>query len=61
LCEERGLVAELTFRELLHKHGRSALRGPFNKPARLKAGFSEAELDELDSIEKLFKEEAQLA
>jgi len=61
LCEERGLVAELTFRELLHKHGRAALRGPFNKPARLKAGFSEAELDELDSIEKLFKEEAQLA
>jgi len=41
------------------KHGRAALRGPFNKPARLKAGFSEAELDELDAIEKLFKEEAR--
>ena len=61
LCEERGLSSELTFRDLLYKHGKAALRGPFNKPARLKAGFSEAELDELDAIEKLFKEEAQLA
>lgn len=59
LCHERGLDAELTFRDLLYKHGRAALRGPFNKPARLKAGFSEAELDELDAIEKLFKEEAR--
>ena len=61
LCKERGLNVELTFRELLYKHGRSALRGPFNKPARLQAGFSEVELEELDSIEKLFKEEARLA
>jgi len=60
LCEERGLSSELTFRDLLYKHGKAALRGPFNKPARLKAGFSEAELDELDAIEKLFKEEAQV-
>ncbi len=58
LCEERGLSVEKTFRELLYKHGRAALRGPFNKPARLKAGFSEAELEELESIELLFKEEA---
>ena len=60
LCHERGLDVELTFRDLLYKHGRAALRGPFNKPARLKAGFSESELDELDSIESLFREEAQI-
>ncbi len=58
LCEERGLSVEKTFRELLYKHGRAALRGPFNKPARLKAGFSEAELEELENIELLFKQEA---
>ncbi len=56
-CEQRGLATEETFKKLLHKHGKAALRGPFNKPARLKAGFSEAELVELDSIEKLFREE----
>lgn len=60
LCEQRGLSADDTFRDLLHKHGKAALRGPFNKPARRKAGFSEAELQELDKIEQLFREEAAL-
>lgn len=60
LCGLRGLPADKTFRELLYKHARAALRGPFNIPARLEAGFSEAELSELDEIEKLFKEEAAL-
>jgi len=60
LCSERGLPVESTFRDLLYKHGRAALRGPFNKPARLKAGFSETELKELDSIEQLFRDEAAL-
>ncbi len=60
LCKERGLSVEKTFRELLYKHGRAALRGPFNIPARLEAGFSAAELVELESIEQLFKEEAAI-
>lgn len=59
-CQQRGLSSDETFKLLLHKHGKAALRGPFNKPARLKAGFSEAELEELDSIEQLFREEAAL-
>lgn len=59
-CQQRGLSTDETFKLLLHKHGKAALRGPFNKPARLKAGFSEAELEELDSIEQLFREEAAL-
>ena len=61
LCEQRGLCAEETFKVLLHKHGKAALRGPFNKPARRRAGFSEAELVELDKIEQLFREEAALS
>jgi len=60
LCEQRGLSADDTFKKLLHKHGKAALRGPFNKPARRRAGFSEAELEELDKIERLFREEAAL-
>ncbi len=60
LCEQRGLSTDETFKSLLHKHGKAALRGPFNKPARRKAGFSEAELQELDKIEQLFREEAAL-
>ena len=60
LCKQRGLSADDTFKALLHKHGKAALRGPFNKPARRKAGFSEAELEELDKIEQLFREEATL-
>ena len=58
LCEQRGLSTDDTFKTLLHKHGKAALRGPFNKPARRRAGFSEAELQELDKIEQLFREEA---
>ena len=61
LCEQRGLCGEETFKVLLHKHGKAALRGPFNKPARRRAGFSEAELVELDKIEQLFREEAALS
>lgn len=60
LCDQRGLQTDQTFRKLLHKHGKAALRGPFNKPARLKAGFSATELEELDCIEQLFREEAEL-
>lgn len=60
MCEQRGLGVDETFKTLLYKHGKAALRGPFNKPARLKAGFSESELEELDNIEQLFREEASM-
>jgi len=60
LCDQRGLQTDETFRMLLHKHGKATLRGPFNKSARLKAGFSATELEELNSIEQLFREEAEL-
>ncbi|MEQ1438205.1 ferritin-like domain-containing protein [Fontimonas sp. SYSU GA230001] len=43
LCAQRGLEPEPTFRRLLQEHG-VRLHPPFNRPARLDAGFSDAEL-----------------
>lgn len=54
-CESRGLAPVKTFSDLLRKHGRIALRGPFNREARLAAGFSESELLELTELEAEFK------
>lgn len=50
-CELRGLEPETTFRELLQRYMRGRLRGPFNRPARLLAGFSEAEMDALEQLD----------
>lgn len=47
-CEAAGLPAETHFRALVEGHFHS-LRGPFNQPARLAAGFSPAELAWLDA------------
>jgi len=49
LCAERGLAPESTFQSLLHEHYAGGLRGPFNHPARLAAGFTESELAELEA------------
>jgi uncharacterized ferritin-like protein (DUF455 family) len=43
-CEEVGMDPERTFLELLEKRFGGPLKGPFNVPARTRAGFSEAEL-----------------
>lgn len=48
LCEQRGWAPEATFRSLLREHYAGGLRGPFNHPARLEAGFSESELEDLE-------------
>jgi len=44
-CKQRGLEPESTFLELLKMHFGGSLRGPFNISARLRAGFSQRELD----------------
>ncbi|MCC5811901.1 MAG: ferritin-like domain-containing protein [Ectothiorhodospiraceae bacterium] len=49
-CEQRGLAPEALFRELLRQYMRGGLKGPFNVGARLKAGFSEQELRELERL-----------
>ncbi len=48
LCEQRGLDSETTFHSLLSEYFAGGLRGPFNHPARLEAGFTESELEELE-------------
>lgn len=48
LCEEQNLDAEITFRELVDSYMGGKLRGPFNRPARLEAGFRLQELDALE-------------
>jgi uncharacterized ferritin-like protein (DUF455 family) len=47
LCAQRGLEPRSTFRELVEKHFTGELRGPFNLPARLAAGFDAEELEGL--------------
>ena len=44
LCEREGREPRSTFRELLRKHARDVLRGPFNLEARRAAGFDEEEM-----------------
>ncbi|MBT8433067.1 MAG: ferritin-like domain-containing protein [Gammaproteobacteria bacterium] len=48
LCGQRGLDAENTFRELVTQYMDGKLRGPFNWPARIEAGFQETELSALE-------------
>lgn len=49
-CDQAGVEPMATFRQLLQQHARPLLRGPFNHPARIAAGFSECELVMLDQI-----------
>jgi len=48
LCAQQELDAEETFRELIKVYMGGKLRGPFNWPARLEAGFQAAELGVLE-------------
>lgn len=47
-CDAQGLEPLQTFQDLLDAHFPGQLRGPFNYEARLKAGFSRAELERLE-------------
>jgi uncharacterized ferritin-like protein (DUF455 family) len=49
-CAEARVDPAATFETLIARHLRGALRGPFNTEARLRAGFSEAELAGLDLV-----------
>jgi len=48
LCEQQGLAAEATFRTLIDRYMGGKLRGPFNWPARIEAGFAAEELSSLE-------------
>lgn len=47
LCAERGVSPELTFRELIEAYAAPWPQRPMNEAARLAAGFSREELDDL--------------
>lgn len=49
-CERDGLEPRETFLTLLRDYMGRQLRGPFNRPARLQAGFDERELDQLTAL-----------
>ena len=51
-CKKRGLEPLKTFRKLLLEYMGAPLRSPFYTEARLQAGFSQQELDELLAMEK---------
>ncbi len=50
LCRRRGQDPAATFRELVDTHLDGRLRGPFNRSARLQAGFAASELDGLETL-----------
>jgi uncharacterized ferritin-like protein (DUF455 family) len=49
-CDQRGLEPEATFVRLLKEHFSGSLRGPFNLPARMKAGFTQREMDAISAL-----------
>jgi len=51
-CDQRGLEPEATFLQLITTHFSGPLRGPFNIPARLQAGFTQREMDALMNVSK---------
>lgn len=50
LCEQRGVESEAVFDSLLRQYYKGQLRGPFNIPARQRAGFTDPELKRLEAL-----------
>ncbi len=48
LCAQRNLDPEATFQSLLSASRQGRIRGPIDREARLRAGFTQAELDYLE-------------
>lgn len=51
VCEQRGLDARATFKQLIQDYMKGTLRGPFDETARIQAGFSQQELADLAALE----------
>ncbi|MFA7386864.1 MAG: ferritin-like domain-containing protein [Thiohalobacteraceae bacterium] len=54
-CTQRGLEPAATFRQLLAEHMPGRIKGPFFRAAREQAGFSAAELDDLEALDRATK------
>lgn len=55
VCEQRSLDGTTVFRDLLRGHNSAYLRSPYNREARLQAGFNEQELDLIKQMEQEYK------
>ena len=51
-CVRRSLEPAATFRQLLAEHMPGRIKGPFFRAARERAGFSAAELDDLEALDR---------
>lgn len=51
-AEQRHLDPRSTFRDLLTEYMQGRIRGPYDEPGRLAAGFTHEELDDLKIMEK---------
>ncbi len=51
-CAQRGCAPEATFAALLAQYAPGAIRGPLNDEARLAAGFTQLELDQLLRVDQ---------
>jgi uncharacterized ferritin-like protein (DUF455 family) len=49
-CDQRGMEPEATFLNLVKENFSGSLRGPFNIPARIKAGFTQREMDAISAL-----------
>ena len=49
-CKQRNLDPEPVFLDLLKAYYKGRIRGPFNMPARMQAGFSEAEMKAIEAL-----------
>lgn len=50
-CQARDLDARHTFRNLLNEYMNGRIRGPYDEPGRLAAGFTQDEIDDLKLME----------
>ncbi len=51
-CAQRGVDPDVTFQHLIAEYMRGRIKGPFHRTARVEAGFSMAELENLESLDR---------
>jgi uncharacterized ferritin-like protein (DUF455 family) len=56
LCQERNLDGAVVFRDLLKGDTSAYLHSPYNDEARFKAGFTQAEMDIIRTMEQEYKQ-----
>ena len=60
-CEQEEVDSDKMFFTLMKKYLRSSPKGPFNREARIKAGFSLAELQELERLDAEYKQKRAIS